>query len=227
VDIGEGVFQISLVYDGYLDPSSVIRNDLSGIYITDYLMKLLNERGHLFSRQDREIIKAMKEKICYLPLDFEQELDLYNSDKSKKMNIGFKLPDGHIIEVGNERFRCSEVLFQPGLIGVEMPGVHELVYKAIMESQIDIRREFFTDIILAGGTTNMKGFPGRLKKEMTALVPASVKIKLIVHDEDRSLSAWIGGSILSRISVFQQMWLSKEEYDEAGPSIGNRRGRCY
>ena len=58
-------------------------------------------------------------------------------------------------------------------------------------------------------------FPGiaeRMQKELTALAPATIKIKIIAPPE-RKYSVWIGGSILASLSTFQQMWISKEEYD--------------
>merc|ERR1711872_110889 len=45
----------------------------------------------------------------------------------------------------------------------------------------------------------------------------TIKIKIIAPPE-RKYSVWIGGSILASLSTFQQMWISKQEYDECGPS---------
>merc|ERR1719447_448549 len=57
-----------------------------------------------------------------------------------------------------------------------------------------------------------------MQKEITALAPSTMKIKIIAPPE-RKYSVWIGGSILASLSTFQQMWISKQEYDESGPSI--------
>merc|ERR1719193_1422005 len=57
-----------------------------------------------------------------------------------------------------------------------------------------------------------------MQKEITALAPSTIKIKIIAPPE-RKYSVWIGGSILASLSTFQQMWISKQEYDECGPSI--------
>ncbi len=68
-------------------------------------------------------------------------------------------------------------------------------------------------------------FPGigdRMQKELVALAPSTMKIKIIAPPE-RKYSVWIGGSILASRSTFQQMWISKEEYDESGPSIVHRK----
>ena len=62
------------------------------------------------------------------------------------------------------------------------------------------------------------GISDRMQKEITALAPSSMKVKIIAPPE-RKYSVWIGGSILASLSTFQQMWISKQEYDESGPQI--------
>jgi len=68
------------------------------------------------------------------------------------------------------------------------------------------------------------GLSDRMQKEITALAPSSMKVKVIALPE-RKYSAWIGGSIIASLSTFQQMWISKQEYDESGPSIVHRK--CF
>ncbi|KAF7382651.1 hypothetical protein HZH66_013053 [Vespula vulgaris] len=62
------------------------------------------------------------------------------------------------------------------------------------------------------------GIADRMQKEITALAPSTIKIKIIAPPE-RKYSVWIGGSILASLSTFQQMWISKQEYDESGPDF--------
>ena len=69
-----------------------------------------------------------------------------------------------------------------------------------------------------------EGMKERIQKELSELAPSSIKVKVIAPPE-RKYSVWIGGSILSSLSTFQQMWISKEEYDESGPSIVHRK--CF
>lgn len=69
-----------------------------------------------------------------------------------------------------------------------------------------------------------KGISDRVQKELESLAPPSMKIKVVAPPE-RQYSVWIGGSILSSLSTFQQMWVSKSEYDELGPSIVHRK--CF
>jgi len=136
----------------------------------------------------------------------------------------YELPDGNIISVHTERFRCPEVLFQPSLVGKEAMGIHDTTFQSIMKCDVDIRRDLFSNVVLSGGSTMMPGIGERMTKELSALAPSTVRIKVITPPE-RKYSVWIGGSILSSLSTFQQMWISKAEYDEQGPTIVHRK--CF
>merc|ERR1711997_399798 len=116
----------------------------------------------------------------------------------------YELPDGQVITVGNERFRCPEVLFKPSFIGKESDGIHTTTYDSIKKCDVDIRKDLYGNIVLSGGTTMFAGIADRMQKEITALAPPSMKIKIVAPPE-RKYSVWIGGSILSSLSTFQQM----------------------
>merc|ERR1712157_464611 len=130
----------------------------------------------------------------------------------------YELPDGRTLKVASQRFRCPEVLFDPSLIGKEAAGVHETTYNTIMKCDVDIRKDLYGNIALSGGSTMYPGIQDRLQKEISAMAPPSVKVKIIAPPE-RKYSVWIGGSILASLTTFQQMWINKSEYDESGPSI--------
>lgn len=223
VDSGDGVTHIVVVYDGFSIKHAITRMDLAGRNLTNYIQKYLAEDGvSLVSAAEKDIAKTIKESKCYCPLDFDAEMKLFETNPNKK--VEFEMPDGSKIKIGNVMIRTPECLFQPKFLGIDTDGIHKQIYNCIQKSDIDLRKELYENITLSGGTTMFEGFPERLNKELSALVPPSMRIK-ILSPVERKFSIWIGGSVLSTLATFQSSWITKAEFEEGGAQIVHKK--CY
>ncbi|XP_048397837.1 actin-like isoform X6 [Stegostoma tigrinum] len=160
MDSGDGVSHTVPIYEGYCLPHAVLRLELGGRDLTEYLVRILTESGVSF--------------------------------------------------VTN--------------IGIEAPGIDKLCFNTIMKCDIDLRRDLYANVILAGGSSLFPGMDERMLKEMTKMVPTGTPVK-VCAPADRKYSVWMGGSILSSLSAFQQMWVLASEYKEVGANIVHRK--CF
>lgn len=108
------------------------------------------------------------------------------------------------MQIGAERFRAPEILFDPEIIGLEYPGVHQIVVDSINRTDLDLRKDLYMNIVLSGGSTLTKGFGDRLLHEVQKLAVKDMRIKIFAPPE-RKYSTWIGGSILAGLSTFRKV----------------------
>lgn len=221
---GDGVSHVVPVYEGCSIPDAIKKIDLAGGDITNYLARLLTEQGFEFSDSTQmEVVREIKEKLSYITINFDDELA--KCSESSELQKSYDLPDGRVITVGNERFRCGEVIFKPHHIGSEVRNIQEVLFSAVQKCNIDIRNALYSNIVLSGGCTMFPGLAERLKKEVSAMLPLAHEKTMVnvISQPNRSHLAWKGGSVLASMPNFQNMWILKQQYEECGETIVHRK----
>ncbi|KAI4176197.1 MAG: hypothetical protein LQ346_007934 [Caloplaca aetnensis] len=216
LDAGDGVSHAVPVYEGFAMPNSIRRIDVAGRDVTEHMQLLFRKSGLVFhTSAEKEIVRDIKEKTCYVapdPKKEEREWSQHNGRPDGKV-LEYPLPDGNKIKIGSERWKAPEILFEPELIGLEYPGIHQIVVDAINRTDMDLRKSLFGNIVLSGGSTLCKGFGDRLLHEVQRLAVKDMRIKIFAPPE-RKYSTWIGGSILAGLSTFRKMWVNIDEWHE-------------
>ncbi|KAF2399660.1 Actin/actin-like protein [Trichodelitschia bisporula] len=216
LDCGDGVSHAVPVYDGFAIQNSIRRIDVAGRDVTDALQTQLRKAGYVFhTSAEKEVVRQIKEATSYVALDPGREEKEWagGAARTEGKGVDYTLPDGKIIKIGPERFRAPEILFNPELIGLEYPGVHQILVDAIHRTDMDLRKNLFGSIVLSGGATLTKGFGYRLRHEVQRLAVKDMHIKIFAPPE-RKYTTWTGGSILAGLSTFKKMWVDKDEWQE-------------
>jgi len=196
--------------------------EIAGRVITEYCAKLLLETGHSFtSSAEMEIVKSIKEQLCFVSADYEAQHA--ESQESSSLDEQFELPDKRTISVkGNVRIQTPELIFKPELNGKSCKSIQHLAWESISTSDIDTRKELMKNVIMSGGTTMYDGMADRLKAELTSLAYAGSEIRIIAP-ADRKYSVWKGASTLASLSTFATKWITKADFEEHGEAIVHRK----
>ncbi|KAJ6235650.1 actin-7-related [Anaeramoeba flamelloides] len=229
IDLGYDCTYAVPIYEGYALPFATRRMDLGGKQITDQLMKVMDENGENSALQNlpiydqREVTNGIKEKFCYVALDFDRELSESLQSMSKYQK-NYELKDGQIVTIKNERFRAPEILFKPSLFGTQQISLDQLVLDSINTCDIDIRNDLLCNIVVVGGTSMLKGLETRLELQVKTKLSQNRRVRVIANPGRKDFS-WVGGSILASLSTFQDRWFFSEEYQENGASMIHKK--CF
>ena len=167
-----------------------------------------------------------------------------NTTPSHSKNY-YELPDGTSIDlstrIGKDICRVPELLFSetcpflPSNNGTQwildqhptlsnLP-LHQLINSSLSAvADVDARRDLAATIVLTGGGV-LPNLAARLSLELSRNISSAYKPKVLAQKTgpERQCAAWIGGSILTSLGSFQQLWLSKAEYDEYGGTLAIQR----
>nr|XP_021540958.1 actin, alpha skeletal muscle 2-like [Neomonachus schauinslandi] len=216
IESGEGMTYFVPIIDGCPLHQSTIQMDMAGQDLTLYLLQLLTDSGHsLVSTGDWEYIRHVKEKCCYVALDFDKEKLKADSPSYAQK---YQLPDGQEITLGQEKFLCPEGLFQADIMGRNGLGIHMKAFQSVSSCNSALWKVLFGHIVLSGGTGSCSGLRFRMQREIAALVSPTINVKVSTCPSS-IYSAWLGGSILCSLSTFKDMWVTSKEYKDIGSSI--------
>lgn len=269
VDTGHEGAVVCAVHDGYVLQKSISRSPLGGSLLSKCMLKvaesILAEKNftirprYSIKRTERQpgvfevhevdssnttasfkqyhvdqIAADMKDSICRVsdtPFDEQENANI--------PTVSYELPDGNEIQIGSDRFKVPEVLFQPKLLssfkGLEtvqgydgsqaVASIPELVLDSVGKCDVDVRRDLYSGIILTGGTSLFTSLRERLEREVGELAAQNAKVKVTspANTMERRFSVWLGGSILASLGSFQQMWMSKQEYEEHGAGMIHKK----
>eukprot|EP01083_Nonionella_stella_P074491 202087_1 len=225
-DSGSSMTHCVCVYEGYELAMTKCKLNIGGRHITRQLLAYLNHNGYtdLHRSADYNSMNHMKEEVCYIAYDIQKERLL--AAETTVLCKKYQLPDGRIITVNNERFEAVEVLFEPYKAGISAPGAHDMLFRCIMKSDVDLRREFWKHIVLCGGNTKFNGFASRLEKEVKEKWIYNVaqrdksltrKLKLKITQPMMQDMVFVGGSVLCDLMKQQnEFWLNKNDWNEKG-----------
>ena len=216
VDCGHTSLNFAPIYEGFLQRNCVQHIPIAGKDINDLLINLLMKNDQVIESkmQKQSIIKA-KELYCYFAQNYEQEEKEFDNNFEDEIKE-WELPDKRKIKIGKERFQSTEVLFEPKKFGYEYPNFKELFKKTVKSIDADLREIMLANIIFNGGTTLIKGFKNRVNQEIEESGKDYEYKKKIHTYPEAQFMAWIGGSILSSLSNFENLWITKAEYKEEG-----------
>lgn len=214
VEIGDSLTRLTPIYQGYKLDHAIKHIDIGGRVLTRFMEKILGERG--FSADSsirRELVRALKEKACFVSLDYKEDLK-----RVEQYEKEYSLPDGSTISLARERFEVPELLFNP-TIELEEISLPKAIMEVIDMCDLDVRPDLLNNIFLSGGSSMFPNIKSRIYQELEIELARHSKksqaIKIIAPRE-RIFSVWVGGSILAMIPEFEQNWITRAKYFNDG-----------
>ncbi len=237
VDMGYDSIRVVPVHNGHALAQHGIELDYGGAMLTEYMLMISSAE----SRQTAELIK---EKLCYVALDYEQELlkaknephlvqktcDLPNYDvftlgkynrsdprNFKKYLNFFTAITNNVSLLGIERFQCPEVMFSPSMISSPDPSLQQAIYDVLMKVSPDIRSELANRVVVGGMPSLMLGLCERLTAEFAKLWPKQEKFRII--SPPGCFIAPLLGACYVHPEWERATFMTKQQYDENGVSL--------
>ncbi len=214
VEIGDSLTRITPIYQGYKLDHAIKYLDIGGRTLTRFMEKILAERGFsVDSSIRRELVRALKEKACFVSLDYKEDLK-----RVEQYEKEYSLPDGSTISLARERFEVPELLFNPSM-ELEEISLPEAIMDVVEMCDLDVRPDLLNNIFLSGGSSMFPNIKSRIYQELEIELARRNKknqVIKIIAPRERIFSVWVGGSILAMIPEFEQNWVTRVKYFNEG-----------
>lgn len=249
IDIGHGVTSVTPVHDGLVLKRGLQKQAFAGAALNQIVSNLFDERqievvphfsvkrkGQPETGKDAvfkpttglttSFLKA--ERVRIVEEFKESVLQVYESSynehtASLRPGRKFEFATGRQESFKAERYGISEAFFTTDESHVSLP---EMIKTAISSTEVDLRPMLLQNIIVTGGSSLISGLEARLQTELMQLYPgAKLRISAAGNTVERKCAGWLGGSILASLGTFHQLWISKGEWDENGPSRSEHGSR--
>jgi len=217
VESGEGITQAVPVFEGYAIPHAIFKMRVAGQDITNRVQQMMADQ--LGETANYRTMQALKEKVCSASDVGSGGHPLLDSmDPSDEESKSFELPDGKIIQVSQKvRLGAPEILF--GGVDGEA-SMQKICMDAINTVDLDFRQDLVKSVVVAGGTSMLPNLSPRLRNELTNLLPMELSRTVeVVSDSQRRYAAWIGGSMFASLSTFDQVAITKQDYEDGKADV--------
>lgn len=220
VNSGETLTEIVPIYEGYIIPQGIRTTNVAGARLTMELIESLKpQMEKLNVTNSTYIARKIKEK--YFEIDLKGNLS--KQDLNLKRNLDFELPDGNRLSLSSQNILLPEAIFNPGIISDDSKSLQDLILESLLDVDLHLRKEFLSNFVLGGGNTMIKNYSERLKTEVNNTLKenkwGSSQVTKINSYPERIYSSWIGSSAVCSFSKFQELWVSKNDYEEQGKHL--------
>lgn len=217
VESGEGVTQAVPVFEGYAIPHAIFKMEVAGYDITQKVMTMMEKERGAEHAANRKVMQDLKEKTCCVALDYDAAMK--GRDLADEESKSFELPDNQIIQVSQDiRLGAPEILFGNREQGAQ--SIQKICLDAINTCDLDFRMDLIRSLVVAGGTSMLPGFAPRLKTELSSLLPGEMARQIdVCVDSQRKYAAWIGGSMFASLSTFDQVAITRQEFEDGKADV--------
>jgi actin-related protein len=201
------------IFESFVVSHAINRVKLGGSHVETALAKILSRQNICKIAKTAEKLKLAEFKHSHIYACSSLDRGLEDRDAS------FRLPDGSTVNLRDELWEASEVLFNPEMLFLEMKGIPAVLFESVKTSPMDLTKPLLNNIVLAGGNTKIGNFDKRLAQDLKNLVPSTVSREVRLSTlPDSEAAAWTGGKVFASLrDGFNDQFMSRAEYYEFGP----------